>query len=321
MASIASVAVCRPRSRPMLVAWAPLVLLPLAACLLCSNRPAWQEMSALAFSVFFACKWLSFATCAQTERASACMAIGYLLLWPGMDADAFFKAASSVAKPRVSEAVGAVLKSACGVVLVFSGGQVNAGLHPVLAGWTLMVGLVFVFHFGLFHLLSVCWRMAGIDARPIMNWPILAASLGDFWGRRWNLAFRDLAHRFVFRPLLGRLGTAGATMVVFFASGLVHDLVISLPAGGGWGGPTLYFLIQGAGVLLEHSRLGRKLGLAAGGPAKGNQAGMPTKGGQGTGVAGRCFAAVLLVGPLGLLFHVPFITRVITPMLAAFAAH
>lgn len=69
-----------------------------------------------------------------------------------------------------------------------------------------MAGLIFVLHFGSFHLLSCAWRAAGVDARPLMHWPVAATSLADFWGRRWNTAFRDLTHRFLFRPLTRRLG-------------------------------------------------------------------------------------------------------------------
>ena len=68
------------------------------------------------------------------------------------------------------------------------------------------------------------------------------------WGKRWNLGFRQLAHELIFRPLYRTLGPETAGFLVFTASGLIHDLVISLPARGGYGLPTLYFLIQGAGV-------------------------------------------------------------------------
>ena len=52
-------------------------------------------------------------------------------------------------------------------------------------------------------------------------------------------------------------------MVVGFTfSGLVHDLVLSIPAGGGYGWPTLFFVLQAVAMLIEHSRFGRSHGLA-----------------------------------------------------------
>jgi hypothetical protein len=77
---------------------------------------------------------------------------------------------------------------------------------------------------------------------------------------------------------------------------LVHDLIISLPARGGFGLPTLYFLLQGAGVLIEKSPFGRR---------------------HLRGSAGRVFAIALAVLPLPLLFHAPFIIRVIVPFMRA----
>ena len=87
-------------------------------------------------------------------------------------------------------------------------------------------------------------------------------------------------------------------MVVFVVSGLVHDAVISIPAGGGWGLPTLYFVIQGVGVLFERSRLGKRLGTRR-------------------GVIGWLFCATVTLGPVFLLFHRHFLERVVVPMLTA----
>jgi alginate O-acetyltransferase complex protein AlgI len=164
-----------------------------------------------------------------------------------------------------------------------------------------MAGLAFLLHFGAFHLLSCGWRAAGADAKPLMDWPIRSTSLAEFWGRRWNTAFRDLAHRFVFRPLAARLGPRAGLAAGFLASGLVHDLVISVPAGGGYGGPTAHFALQGLGLLAERSALGRAAGL-------------------GRGWRGRAFAALVVVGPAGLLFHPPFVRAVVLPFLDVIGA-
>jgi D-alanyl-lipoteichoic acid acyltransferase DltB (MBOAT superfamily) len=163
-----------------------------------------------------------------------------------------------------------------------------------------MIGIAFFLHFGVLHLLALVWRTAGVNATPIMNAPILAQSLSEFWGKRWNLAFRDLVHRFVFRPVFGRLGVAGATMAVFLVSGLIHEFVISLSSGAAYGLPTLYFLIQGVGVLSTRSRLGKRWGL-------------------GKGLAGRASVVLIMVAPLGLLFPPPFVLRVVVPMLQTLA--
>jgi hypothetical protein len=161
-----------------------------------------------------------------------------------------------------------------------------------------MVGIVFALHFGLFHLLSCAWRSAGICAAPLMNRPLLSRSVTEFWGRRWNRAFRDLTHQFLFLPCKRILSPAGALFAGFVVSGLIHDLVISWPSGGGWGLPTLYFAIQGAAVLVEHSRYGRACGI-------------------GTGGTGRLFCVATVTLPCPLLFHPPFVTNVMNPFLTA----
>ena len=90
-------------------------------------------------------------------------------------------------------------------------------------------------------------------------------------------------------------------LVVFAGSGLVHDLVITVPAGGGYGGPTFYFLLQGIALLVERSRAGQRFGL-------------------GAGWRGRCFAVLVVVAPVGWLFPPVFVSNVILPMLQAIGA-
>jgi hypothetical protein len=192
----------------------------------------------------------------------------------------------------------AFTKCAAGFVMLFAVATRPPFENRFWLAWAGMAGIVLTLHFGVFHILSCGWRAAGVDARPLMNWPIAAQSLSEFWGRRWNMAFRDLTYRFLFRPLTARLGPRSALAVGFLASGLIHDAVISLPARGGYGGPTIYFVFQGLGLLVERSDVGRKLGL-------------------GAGLRGRLFTMMVLLGPVGLLFHRPFLDRIIVPFVQA----
>jgi membrane bound O-acyltransferase family protein len=141
------------------------------------------------------------------------------------------------------------------------------------------------------------WAMVETILGAICLWIIAR----EFWGKRWNLGFRQLSHDLIFRPLHGRLGVGGAGFLVFVISGLLHDLVISVPANGGYGLPTLYFVVQGAVVAVERSRVGKRFGL-------------------GQGIAGWIFMAVVTAAPAFWLFHPPFVNNVILPFMKAVGA-
>jgi alginate O-acetyltransferase complex protein AlgI len=131
-----------------------------------------------------------------------------------------------------------------------------------------------------------------------MNRPLRSTSVSEFWGRRWNAAFNDLAVRLVFRPVARHSTVFAATLIAFAVSGLIHELVISLPAGAGFGLPTAYFLFQGLGVLVERSPAGKRLRL-------------------GGGIPGWGFTMLIVAGPAFWLFHPPFVRQVIVPFMKA----
>jgi hypothetical protein len=259
-------------------------------------------MWALSAAIFAACKCLTWR---RTPAADAPVwrHVAYLFAWPGLDAKAFLdpRPLPRASRPTPGEWAFAAAKLAFGVALVWGVVPLVPSDLPILRGWVGMTGLIFLLHFGTFHLLSCAWRAVGVDAKPLMVWPILAVSVSEFWGKRWNTAFRDLTHRFLFRPLASRLGARAGVAAGFLFSGIVHDLVISVPVGGGYGWPTLYFVIQGLGLLIERSKFGKSLGL-------------------GAGWKGRAFAAVVVIGPACGLFHRPFILGVMLPFLAAIGA-
>jgi alginate O-acetyltransferase complex protein AlgI len=266
-----------------------------------STWPRWAFMWALAFAIYAGCKWLTW------RRTPVCGVplwkhLGYLLAWPGLDAAAFLNPhPPALPRPSPGEWLFAAAKSALGLGLLFGVARLVPLRYPYLAGWVGMIGIVMVLHFGLFHLLSCAWRQVGVEARPLMSWPLLSTSVSEFWGRRWNSAFRDLTHRFLFRPLSNCLGPRWALGGGFLFSGLVHDLVISVPAGGGYGGPSLFFALQGVALLLERTAIARRLGL-------------------GQGWRGWLFTLLVLLAPVAGLFHPPFVLAIVLPFLRALGA-
>jgi alginate O-acetyltransferase complex protein AlgI len=101
----------------------------------------------------------------------------------------------------------------------------------------------------------------------------------------------------IYRPLSGRLGRKTALVAAFLASGLLHELAISVPVLAGFGLPLLYFLLHGTLVLAER-------GLEWAGRA------VPTWG---------WWAHVWVLGwlalPVPILFHAPFLRGVVWPLI------
>ncbi len=282
--------------------WLPLVVLPLWAVGFRGRLAAWAFMWLMALAVFAGCKWLTWWRAVRGGvRPTVARSVGYLFLWPGMDAQAFLRKSGKSPMPNASQRGLAIANTVLGTVLLWGVVRLVSEQHLLLRGWIGMLGVILLLHFGSFHLVALCWQRAGIDARPIMQAPSLSTSLSEFWGRRWNLGFRQLAHELVFEPLSGALGPAGAGLVTFLVSGLIHELIISLPAGAGYGLPTAYFLLQGFGISAERSRVWQQLGL-------------------GRGLRGRFFAMALTIGPAFWLFHPPFVIRVVLPFLRAIGA-
>jgi alginate O-acetyltransferase complex protein AlgI len=248
----------------------------------------------MAGSEFFALKLLTLA--GTPWDVPAWRLASYVFLWPGMKPSQFLGLAPTkrpVAKG--SELARALAKTALGLA-GFAWAVVNAKTAPPMwVGWVGMLGIIFTLHFGGFDLLSWAWRRAGVAALPIMKSPMRSTSLGEFWGERWNLAFAEIARRFIFRPLARPLGASLAGSTVFLVSGLVHESVISLPARGGWGGPTFYFVLQAVGIVTERGAAGRRIGL-------------------GRGWLGWFWVLLFAAVPIPLLFHRPFVERVIVPM-------
>jgi predicted DCC family thiol-disulfide oxidoreductase YuxK len=314
-------------------AWIPLIGFPSLALLARNHVAPWQFMWLMAGAIFFGCKWLTFSR-AQKQIIDVRLgrALSYFFLWPGMDAEKFLRTSASknmtalsshvlsgltgeARESREQEPVShkseelsgntlldkrgsigvAIAKFCFGSVILF--GLARFARQPLLTGWLGMIGMILILHFGVFALLATAWRAYEIDARPIMDSPLKSITLGEFWGRRWNGAFNQLAFEILFRPLARITTPIIGTLAAFFASGLIHELVISLPARAGYGLPTAYFLLQGCGVLVQHRVTSVR-----------------------RGTAGRFFTILVAAGPAFWLFHPPFVRNVILPFMKAIGA-
>jgi len=137
----------------------------------------------------------------------------------------------------------------------------QTGLSDDLAGLVALPGISMMFHLGALRLLRGFLRLVGYDVEQLFVDPLLAESVSDFWGKRWNVAFSDM-NRLVFvaavkTALQEDLGvskaksTQAGIIAAFVASALLHEFAITLPVLAGYGGPSLYFLVQGFYVILE----------------------------------------------------------------------
>jgi alginate O-acetyltransferase complex protein AlgI len=290
-------------SFPARTRWIALAALPFGALATKSFVSAWIFMWLMAGAIFFGCKWLTLGNAIQrVGRVCPFRSAAYLFAWPGMDATRFLSphlAARCSRSEMMKSAATAGVRILLGAFLLFA--LARHASNPILAGWIGMTGMILILHFGLFEVSSIGWRAFRVDAPPIMNRPLRSTSVSEFWGRRWNAAFNDLAVRLVFRPVARHTTVLAATLIAFAVSGLIHELVISLPAGAGFGLPTAYFLVQALGVLTERSSFGKRLRLSS-------------------GSAGWVFTIIVVAGPAFRLFHPPFVRQVIVPFMKAIGA-
>lgn len=259
------------------------------------NLPPWVFMWLLAFGIYTFFKLLTWWQSRQLSPSIA-VSFAYIFGWPGMDGKAFFDTSKKIEKPKGREWVSVTFKTSLGIALFWGVARCIPSYHPLLKGWIGMIGLIFILHFGIFHLLALFWQARGINTQPIFHAPALSTSLQEFWGESWNLGFRQLAHVLIFTPLRKRVHIHLAVLATFLVSGLLHDLVISIPAKGGYGLPTAYFIFQGLATLFENSKAGKILGL-------------------GVGLRGWFYVCVCTAGPAFWLFHPPFVTKVILPFM------
>jgi hypothetical protein len=100
--------------------------------------------------------------------------------------------------------------------------------------------------------LRVAARALGIHAPEMQRHPVLAETVRQFWGERWNRAVGGWLRRYVFTPVARRHGATAGTLAAFVASAAIHFypawIAIGVVPALAFGG---YFLVQALLVLVE----------------------------------------------------------------------
>lgn len=174
----------------------------------------------------------------------------YMTLWPGLDPERLSLRAAPHRETGRRFGRGLTI-TLLGIATLGGLALFFPAFSPTFVGWAGIAGFLLAIHFGVSNLLTALAWLTGRPVHPLFDRPLASESLSDFWTRRWNRPYVDM-NRHLFMPLLRRfLPLRASVFGVFLVSGLLHEMAISYPAGGGWGGPLLYFAIQGVAVLLE----------------------------------------------------------------------
>ena len=261
-----------------------------------AREPAGVRMLAIIGTLLFAMKAVVAVEGRATggKRLAWWRWLGFAALWPGMRPGPFARSPAGPL-PGSGRLLGmglARLLAGSALVALARLAWVGTGSR-MFATVLLLPGLSLVLHFGLFNLVAGAWRRAGVDCRPLFVAPLRSTSLGEFWGRRWNLAFSQMTAIAIYQPLVRRAGRRAALAASFLGSGLLHELAISVPVRAGYGLPMAYFALHGALVMAEAPagagrspdrprRLGRSrldAGLAGGAAADPLPPAVPRRGG------------------------------------------
>lgn len=201
--------------------------------------------------------------------------------WFGMRPELFTRRVDPRPEP-FARGLGAIAAGAALLLLA------RAVASPALVFVIALPALSLILHFGVVDLATALYRRNGWPVNEPFRNPLASRSLSEFWSRRWNVGFSEMIAVTVHRPVRRHAGDTAALMASFLASGLLHEIAISVPVRAGFGLPTLYFLLHGVLVGIER-RFPR--------------------------VASRAWTLFWLAAPLPILFHPPFMRGVVGPLI------
>lgn len=265
--------------------WLWFILLTIAAHFILLENGSFTRMVGICCVLLGGMKGLVYAEWAKTDKLTLPRYAIFSFLWFGMDPGTFrFKNPKLRWKSDI--AIGFLL-----TVIGLCGSWIVARFE-----WRNIIIIMFLplslgFHFGVLRILKGSLRFFGFPVRTLFPNPLETHGIADFWSRRWNVGYSQMMQRIVGRPIESIAGKSAGVMAVFFTSGLLHEVAITLPVMSGFGLPTLYFTLHGFLTLLE-KKWNRPLGT------------IPT--------------LICVILPMGCLFPEKFQTQIIEKSLGVF---
>lgn len=183
----------------------------------------------------------------------------YSLGWAGMDPKVFFSRSglSEQAKPLLRSGSKNLLLGLSGLMLL-SYATHSYPLSSSASGFwgvslLLLISLSLVLHFGLLNINAGLLNLWGYPAYKLFRAPLKSKSLGEFWGKRWNIAFTEMTSITVYKPLNRATDPKTAPFIAFLLSGLLHEVALTLSVQKKYGGPIFYFMLHGVLVVAERA--------------------------------------------------------------------
>lgn len=179
-----------------------------------------------------------------------------LLLWLTIPAFRSFPASVELRKRNQAQAFRALIEA----VLTLAAWIPVSALMRILApaGWAWpyrSAALVLYFVLivtSLEALLRAVVQGSGATADRLFERPLLAVSLRDFWGRRWNRFISRFALRHIALRQASKTSSPRSVLIVFFWSALFHEYFALGASGAGSrpGSMLLFFCVQGVAMVV-----------------------------------------------------------------------
>ena len=283
--------------RRYVLAWA-LMIGSLVGCWCCRPWMTTMAFNIVQFAVLMVTWKIASLICLPPEswaRLTPLRLLAYCC-WYGMQPRHFFKGQATAARAPVPSVLGIVENAAFGAALLWLVPRLLPAATPLaIRFWIALVGYGFLTLFARPDIAALIFRAMGFAVERVMDCPVAAMTLGEFWGRRWNRIASGMLREVIFLPVVRWAGARVALFATFAYSGLYHEC-FSFMVGSGYGGPTLYFFLQYLGVAIENSRPGRRMRL-----------GYPW--------LGRVWTWAVVVLPVGLFVNPGIVHGILVPLL------